>query len=381
MALAATACGGHAPDEDETKPAEVPTIAAETARVERRTLVDDLLVRGIVATVPNEDVKVSALVAGRVNALPVAEGDTVRRGQVIAELDPQPLQDQRRQAAAAVDQAKAQVENARLNLQRNQQLFDRGIAAGKEVEDARAQLAQAEASLEQGTAALNIADRNIERASVRAPISGQVVKRMVSVGEQVDGTAAQPIVEIANLDRVELAANVPAEYLPRIKVRQTATIASDAAGAETFSGTVIAIAPAVDATTNAALVRLRIANPGHALKVGMYAEARVALAEHANALVVPPAALVRDQRGTAVYRAAADTAERTEVKVGLEKADAIEILDGLKDGDTVLTSSVYGLGQKAKLAAEGRDGRAGQDGREGREGRGEPDARGGRDRR
>ena len=344
------ACGRKPPDEDETRPAEVRTITAETARVTRRTLVDELVVRGIVTAVPNEDVKVSALVAGRVNSVTIAEGDAVRQGQVIAQLDRQPLEDQRRQAAAAVEQARAQVENARLNLQRNQQLFDRGIAAGKEVEDARAQLAQAEAALEQGTASLSTANRNIERSAVRSPISGHVVKRMVSVGEQVDGTAAQPIVEIANLDRVELAANVPSEHLPRIKVNQAAAIGSDASGGETFRGTVIAIAPAVDPTTNAALVRLRIVNPAHALKVGMYAEARVALAQHEHALVVPPAALVRDQRGTAVYVVAGDLAQRTDVKVGLERPDAIEIVSGVKEGDTVLTSAVYGLGKKAKLA-------------------------------
>jgi RND family efflux transporter MFP subunit len=343
-------CGSRGGEDEETRAPDVPTIAAETAKVERRTLVDELVVRGIIAAVPNEDVKVSALVPGRVNAVTVAEGDTVRQRQVIAELDRQPLDDQRRQAAAAAQQAKAQLENARLNLQRNQQLFDRGIAAGKEVEDAKAQLAAAEAALEQAAATLSTADRNLERAGVRSPISGQVVKRMVNVGEQVDGTAAQPIMEIANLDRVELAANVPSEYLPRIKIGQTAGISSDALGTGTLRGTVIAIAPAVDAATNAALVRLRIANAAHALKVGMYAEAHVALAEHHNALAVPPAALVRDQRGAAVYVVTGDVAQRTEVKVGLEKPDAVEILSGLKDGDIVLTSSVHGLGEKAKLA-------------------------------
>lgn len=355
--LVAGACARKADDDEEAKPAEVPTIVADTATVGRRTLVDDLLVRGTVAAIPNEDVKVSALVAGRVNAVPIAEGDTVAQGQVIAEIDRRPLDDQRRQAAAAVEQAKAALENARLNLQRNQRLFDRGIAAGKEVEDARKDMAAAEAGFEQANAALNTADRQIERASVRSPIAGQVVKRMVSVGEQVDGTAAQPIAEIANLDRVELAANVPAEYIARVKVGQAARLTTDAYAGRTFEATVLAIAPAVDATTNAALVRVRAPNRDHALKVGMFAEARIALEEHANALVVPPAALVRDQRGAAVYVVHGDTAERTPVRVGLEKPDAVEILDGLSDGETVLTSSVYGLGEKARLAKPGDGGK------------------------
>ena len=352
-ALVFPACGGRKAANEEPTPADVPTIVAETATVARRTLTDELAVRGTVAAVPNEDVKVSALVAGRVNAVTVAEGDTVTQGQVIAQLDRRPLEDQRRQAAATVDQAKAQVENARLNLQRTEQLFARGIAAGKEVEDARTQMASSRAALEQANAALNTVDRNIDRADVQSPIAGQVVKRMVSVGEQVDGTAAQPIVEIANIERVELAANVPSEHLARVRVGQTARVSSDAYPGRTFNGSVIAIAPAVDATTNAALVRIGITNAGRELKVGMFAEAHLRLAVHANALVVPPAALVRNQDGAAVYLVTGDTAQRTPVKVGLEKPDAVEIVSGLSEGQTVLTSSVYGLGEKAKLAKPG----------------------------
>ncbi len=349
LLLASVACKGKGGDE-EPKPADVPTIVAEVAKVTRRTLADELVVRGAIAALPNEDVKVSALVPGRVIAVMVGEGDSVTEGQVIAELDRRPLDDQRRQAAAAVDQAKAQVENARLNLQRTQQLFERGISAGKEVEDARKDMASAQAALDQANAALNTADRNIERVSVRAPIGGQVVKRMVSGGEQVDGTAAQPIVEIANLDRVELAANVPAEQLSRIRIGQPVTVATDAYAGRTFAGSVLAIAPAVDPATNAALVRIRITNGERLLKVGLFAEARVQLAQHVGALVVPPAAVVRDQRGAVVYVVSGDTAQRTAVTLGLEKPDAIEILSGVEEGQSVLTSSVYGLGEKAKLA-------------------------------
>jgi membrane fusion protein (multidrug efflux system) len=343
------ACGKKSSDE-EPAAAEVPTIVADVAKVTRGTLTDELVVRGAIAAAPNDDVKVSALVAGRVEAVTVAEGDAVRQGQAIAELDRRPFDDQRRQAAAALEQARAQLENARLNLQRNQQLFERGISAGKEVEDARTQMAAAQAAVEQATALLNTADRNVERVHVRSPIAGRVVKRMVSVGEQVDGTAAQPIVEVANLERAELAANLQSEYLSRVKVGQSVSVRTDAFPGRTFAGAILAIAPAVDPATNAALVRIRVTNGGGLLKVGLFAEARVRLGEHADALVVPPSALVRDQRGTAVYVVSGDLAERTAVTVGIEHADAIEIVSGLKEGQTVLTSSVYGLGEKAKLA-------------------------------
>jgi RND family efflux transporter MFP subunit len=352
LLAASVACGGKGGGEETVEPPEVPTITADVAKVTRRPMVDDLVVRGTITAVPNEDVKVSALVAGRVNAVTVAEGDTVRQGQVIAELDRQPLIDLRRQAAAAVEQARAQLENGRLNLQRNQQLFERGIAAGKEVEDARTQLAAAQSALEQAQASLSTADRNIERAVVRSPIAGQVVKRMVSVGEQVDGTSAQPIAQIANTDRVELAANVPSDYLPRVKVGQTATLSTDASEPHAITGSVLAIAPAVDPATNAGLVRIRIPNPERALKIGMFAEAHVTLDRH-DALVVPPSALVRTAEATAVYVVSGDIAQRTEVKTGLEKPDAVEIVSGVTEGQTILVSSVYGLGDKAKLSKPG----------------------------
>ncbi len=352
LLAASLACGGKGGGEDTVEPPEVPTITAEVGTVTRRAMVDDLVVRGTITAVPNEDVKVSALVAGRVNAVTVAEGDTVKEGQVIAELDRQPLMDQRRQSAAAVEQARAQIENARLNLQRNQQLFERGIAAGKEVEDARTQLAAGQAALEQAQAGLSTADRNIARAVVRSPIAGQVVKRMISVGEQVDGTSNQPIAQIANTDRVELAANVPSEYLPRIKVGQAATLSTDASAAHAFTGSVLAIAPAVDTATNAGLVRIRVVNAERALKIGMFAEAHVTL-EQRDALVVPPSALVRTPDAAYVYVVSGDLAQRTEVKVGLEKPDGVEIVSGVKAGQPVLTSSVYGLGEKAKLAKPG----------------------------
>jgi multidrug efflux system membrane fusion protein len=350
-ALAAFACSRGPAEEADTDEATVPTITADTAAVGRATITRDLVVRGTVTAYPNEDVKVSALVPGRVDALTVAEGDTVRQGQVIARIDTRGLLDQQRQATAAKQQAAAQLENAQLNLQRNEQLFTRGIAAGKEVEDARMAVAQAQAAVEQANASLNTVGLQIDRAEVRSPISGQVVKRMVSVGEQVDGTAAQPIVEIANLDRVELAANVPAEQLSHVSVKQAVSVASDAYPDRTFAGTIVAIAPSVDPATNTTLVRIRVDNDDRLLKVGMFAQATVRLEQHDNAIVVPAAALVRDDQGAAaVYVLDGDTARRTPVTTGIEERDRVEIVQGLRDGQTILTSGVHGLGDAVKIA-------------------------------
>jgi RND family efflux transporter MFP subunit len=346
--LALPGCAKKA--QEEGAASDVPTITADVGKVLRQDLVERLVVRGTITAVPNEDVRISALVPGRVMMLKVAEGDAVAAGQVVAEIDPQPLEDQKRQAAAAVAQAKAALENAKLNLERTDRLFKRGIAAGKEVEDARAQQAAADAGVENAQAMLATADRQLSRTRVTSPIAGSVVKRLVSVGEQVDGTAAQPLIEVANVDVLELAANVPSEHLGAIRVGQTVDIASDAYGDRTFPGRVIAIAPAVDPATNTALTRIAITNAGRLLRIGMYAQARVAIGERKGALTVPPSAVAKNEEGeTAIYVVTGDTAQRAVVKVGLETSDAVEILSGVTDGQAVLTSGVHGLGEKAKL--------------------------------
>jgi RND family efflux transporter MFP subunit len=334
--------------EEEGAAVEVPTIVADVGKVARQDLVDRLLVRGTITAVPNQDVRISALVPGRVTMLKVAEGDSVAAGQLVAELDPRPLEDQKRQAAAAVEQAKAALENAKLNLERTDRLFARGIAAGKEAEDARAQQAAAEAALESARAGLDTAARQLERR-VASPIAGVVVKRLVNVGEQVDGTAAQPLLEVANLAVLELAANVPSEHLGAIHQGQAVEITSDAYR-EVFPGTVVAIAPAVDPATNTALTRIRVANSGKLLKVGMYAQARVVIGERKGVLTVPPAAIARNEEGEpAVYVVTNGIAQRVPVKTALETADAVEITSGVSDGQSILVSGVHGLGEKAKL--------------------------------
>lgn len=348
IALTGAGCAKKA--EEEIASADVPTITADVGTVTRQDLVESLVVRGGVVALPNQDVKVASQVAGRVDSMSVAEGDEVREGQVVAEIDPRPFNDQRRQAVAALAQAKAATENAKLNLDRTERLFQRGIAAGKEVEDARTLRASAESSIEQAQAALDTADRQLQRTKIMSPISGQVMRRLVSVGEQVDGTAAQPVLEVANLDRVEIAANVPAEHLGRVRVGQAATIWSDAYGERTFPGQVIAIAPVVDATTNTALARVRAANPDHLLKVGMFARVHIALNLTKSALTVPPSAVAKGEEGAAVYVVDQGMATRTKVTLGLETTDAVEVLSGLKPGQKILTSAVHGLGEQARLA-------------------------------
>lgn len=351
-ALLAGCSKGPSTESDEAGNAKGPAAVAEVTltHVERADVIATLSVSGTIAALPNQDVRVSSLVPGRVAQMMVGEGEHVSANQVLAKIDDRPYLDQIQQVEAAVEQAKANLENSRLSRDRNENLFQRGIAARKDLEDARTQASVAEATLHQAQASLALTRLQLSRTEVRSPLKGTVVKRLVSVGEQVDGTAAAPLFEVASLGEVELFGNVPALYLPRIHVGQALSITTDAFPGKTFAGRVVAISPAVDPSTNVGLVRIRLANPGELFRLGMFVTAQLPLEKHANALVVLPQAVYRDEKGQPhVYRLEGDVAMAVPVTLGLETQDRVELLSGVQAGEPVILNGGYGLGEQAKV--------------------------------
>lgn len=319
-------------------------------RVERQDIQSTLAVSGTVSALPNQDVRVSSLVPGRIARMMAAEGDQVREGQVLAKIEARSFRDQIQQVEATVEQARANLENSRLNLERNEKLFGRGIAAQKEVEDARTQASVNKAALSQAEAALSLARLNLSRTEVRAPLAGLVVKRLMSAGEQVDGSGAQPLFEVASTLEVELFGNVPAPYLGKIRVGQALKISTDAFPNSRFESRIVAISPAVDPSTNVGLVRIRMANGAGLLRLGMFLTAQVPLETHRAALVAPAQAVYRDPNGNPeVYRVEGEKAEAVPVKLGLETQDRVELLSGPKEGETIILSGGYGLPDHAKI--------------------------------
>ena len=333
--------------------ADSPTPVTLT-RVSQADVPKTITVTGSIAALPNEDVRVGSFVPGRIAELKVAEGDHVRAGQIVARLDDHALREQLKQAEGTVAQARANLENAKLSRARNETLFQRGIAARKDLEDARTQESVALAALQQAEAALSQANYQVNRATIFSPLEGTVVKRFVSGGEQVDGTAAQPIVEIARLAEVEFQANVPAASLGLLKPGQQLTLTSEIPGAASIQGHVVAISQAVDPATNSGMVRIRIVNRFGTLRLGMFLNAQVAVETHRGATVVPPQAVYLDQdRNPHVYRVDGDTAIAVPVKVGIETPSQVELLSGVKPGDSVILNGGYGLADKAKVRVQG----------------------------
>jgi RND family efflux transporter MFP subunit len=345
IVIVAAGCHG----EEKEAPPRPPVVRAVAVKKER--LISRIPIAGVLAPLPGHDVKVGALVAGRVDRVLVAEGDAVKLGQELAHVEAQPLKDRVAESEAAQVGARAQVENARAKLQRAEKLFKDGIASKQEVDDARAQLVSAESELKKAETVGSTAGVQLGRASLRAPIAGVVAAILVPAGQPVDGNGT-PVIEVADTRELDLRAPVPAARIGAVLVGQHAEIRVEGVGAR--DAAVEAIAPLVDTATNTVIVRVRVGNPDGRLRGGMFARGALLGPPH-DGLAVPRSALLPGDGGAAselaIVQADGTVALRT-VALGAESGDTIEVTDGLKEGERVVVAGGYSLPDGTKVEVE-----------------------------
>ena len=192
-----------------------------------------------------------------------------------------------------------------------------------------------------------MARAELARAAIRSPITGTVTKRAINDGEAVD--PATPAFEVIDSSSLDVVANLPAGFLGRVKTGDLASVHVEPLPDKEFSGGVVQVAPSVDPQTNTVAVRVRLANPDGELKAGIFANARIAVEIHQNALVVPQTALVVQGDETFVFVSKGDKVEKRKVTVGIRDGNRVEITEGLKENERVVTQGAYGLGDGTKI--------------------------------
>lgn len=352
--VAAVAAGcRHAPEaEDEDKPAP----AAVTCRPAAAATIDDLVdVTGVIAPPPKLDAVVSSPVPGRVAQVLVDEGDRVAAGALLAVVEDPALGAGSLEARAAVESARAQRAAADLEVARQDRLVASGIAARKELDDARAKQATTTADLAAATARAGLAGAQLARREIRAPRAGVVLHLQRKVGESVDGTAATPIAEVADLSVLELHAQAPPAALRPLRDGMRATVqvlGSDAP----IAGTVVRVAPAVDPATLLGVVRIALASTQGTtvgIQVGTAATGRISIGQRPG-VRVPASALRRSLVGEdEVVVCAGGIAHVRKVAIGSRGDQGVEIKDGLKAGERVVVDHVLGLQDEQPLTAPG----------------------------
>jgi RND family efflux transporter MFP subunit len=342
-AAGCSSCRRSGGDEEALKKPVVKVAVVAEARISPR-----VTVAGVLAPLPGKDVKVAALVSGRVDRVFVAEGDQVKIGQPLAHVEAEPLRQNVSQASAQREHAVAELANARTKLDRAERLFRDGIAAKQEVDDARAAVVAAESGLKSAQATGGIAGVQLERATLRAQIAGVVAAILVPAGQSVDGNAT-PVIEIADTAVLDLRAPVSAARVGDVAVGQRAEL--DVEGVGSVAGAVEAIAPLVDPQTNTVVVRIRVPNDAGRLRGGMFARGAILGAPHPG-LAVPRTALLPGDGGTATNVAVVDgdgVVSHRSLALGADAGDSVEVRSGINAGERVIVAGGYALPDGTKV--------------------------------
>ncbi len=300
--------------------------AVEASKVEIMKLTDDTQAVGSLRS--RQGVVVRPEVSGRITQLNFKDGDRVRKGQLLVQLDDQ-LQ------LAQVQQSQAELSIARANHQRNQELVAQNFISKRSVDESAANLevANAKLALSKATAA---------RLKVMAPFDGMVGIRTANVGDYLKDGA--DVVNIEDIDAVFVDFRLPERFQNKVKKGQTAGVSLDALPGSKFVAFVQAVDPLIDTNGRSVGVRACIDNRQLRLRPGMFARVTAVFGERDQAKVVPEEAIVPQGQRVVVYKVVdgknkdEKIAQRVEVKVGIRRPGKVEILEGIEEGDMIITA-------------------------------------------
>jgi len=329
-------------DADEAKKDEpTPEVAAETAVAVDGPFTESIGTIGAVEPRAGHLAELSAPAATRVANVLVAAGAAVSKGDVLIELDQSAFRSALRSAQAGLAAARAARDRA-------QKLVDQGISPKRDLDQAAAEFAKADADVVDAT-------RLVELSVLRSPIAGVVTKMSTSLGASVD--PSRPLVEIADPAMVDVVLTVQPGDAARIKAGAVVRLHSGqrADGEPLGTGTVVDVAGIVDSASRSVSVRVRASGAKRPLRIGETLFGEIALATRPHAITVPLAALVPEGDGFKVFVVdSASIAHAQPVTVGAKTSTVAEILDGVKAGDRVVTFGAFGVEDGAKIVAAGK---------------------------
>jgi multidrug efflux system membrane fusion protein len=340
-------------DRDAGQPVPVLTAAAATRDV-------PIYMNGLGTVQAFYTVTMKAMVDGPLTAVNFNEGQDVRKGDVLAQIDPRTYQAALDSAIAKKAQDQAQLANARLDLIRQQKLVANNYTSAQQADTAKAQVAQFEALVQQDQAQIDTARTQLSYTTVTAPIDGRTGIRLVDAGNIVHASDATGIVMLTQLQPISVLFTLPQQALPAVAKAMAQgsppvlALAQDAAGGVPKvldTGSLTVLDNQVDATTGTIKLKAVFPNNDRRLWPGGFVSVRLRTDTAKNAVVVPPSAIQRGPRGAYVFVIAADsTAKREAVTVGYEDEQGSVVTAGLEGGENVVIDGASRLSDGSKVA-------------------------------
>jgi multidrug efflux system membrane fusion protein len=321
-------------------------------------------VRAVGKIVSSQSVAIRAQVGGTLVAARFTEGQAVKKGDLLVEIDRRPFQAALSEAAARLKQDRARAENARDDANRAVALAETKLIPPQQLDAAKANAAALEAQVAADEAALDRARLNLAYATIRAPISGRTGRLLVHPGNVVSAGSPDPLLTIEQLKPVYAEFSIPERYLaslrargdvpPPVEIRTTS-------GAAPIQGSLAFVNNTVDPGTGTILLKARFPNDDEALWPGQLVDVGVRVAERARAVVVPASAVASGQQGDYAYVVTADHKAQLRPVV-VEQAGETEVVvsKGLAPGELVVTEGHLRLRPGAAVEIAQAEGRQGQ---------------------
>ena len=338
LALAVSACSKE--DEADATPS---TLAVTLATAEQRPIQRSVIASGPVSAF--EEMQLGVEISGaRVTALNVDVGQSVRKGQVLLELDHRTLDSELAQAEAALREADASVALATSSYNRGSPLAKEQLISANALDELRANKTQAEARRSTVRAQRDAAQLRRDFAELRAPADGIISKRLVQPGQVV--AAGTELLRLIRDGRLEWRAELPEDTLSLVAPGAAVTLTGT--DGTTIQGSIRAVSPGVDSDTRTGTIYADLPDPGP-LKSGTYLEGRI-VSGAGNALMVPVASVVqRDGHAYVFTVESGDVVRRLRVRTGAVVDGRIEIIEGLKPGARVVEQGAGFLGEGDKV--------------------------------
>jgi multidrug efflux system membrane fusion protein len=339
-----------------------PRVAVTVARVEQRAMPVQIVTTGTIEPVETADV--GSQVGGVVIRIAFREGQEVRAGQTLIELDPRPFRAALEQASGVLARDLAQWRSAQLDAERAVQLLAQNLISAADHDRAAAAAEGLQASVRADSGTVAKARLDLEFAGIRAPISGRTGSLNVHVGDLVKSATSEPLVTINQLQPIRVRFTVSQEQIPlvqrhraagpKVHVRQSSGDSLESAGHLAF------VDNAVDPASGTLLLKGELPNHDGALWPGEFVQVRLVLAVERGAIVVPAPAVTAGQQGTYVYVLNADSTASPR-PVTVKRADEVTavVSSGLEPGETVITDGQFRLAPGVKVLVR----KAGQEAR------------------
>ena len=291
------------------------------------------------------EIKINSKIPGRVDKVHVDEGDSVKPGDILMQLEQEELVLGVKQTEAALASAQAHLANMKNDHQRMKNLHEEKAIPGQQWEKVQLGLKVAEAQTQQAQAALALASKQLANAAVRSPIEGIVTKRSVEPGEVVSPPLmpGMPLIQIMKSDKLKTRVNISETRLHQIHMGQKVKVRVDALPDRLFPGKITKIAPVIDPRSRTFEAEINIANPDLQLKPGMFARVTILLKERFDVLLVPVKAVLDKGKDKVVFVAKDNFAQERTIHLGLNDGINTEVLSGVKEGENIVVKGNVGI--------------------------------------